>query len=78
MEDHLISKILKKILIPIVGVLFIVSMIYGWWINDYDKAFKQMYLSPVQYVTQLIIKPRLNRLENRIERISTTTPQQIK
>jgi len=76
MEDYLISRLVRRIIAPIVAVLIFCSLIYGWWIEDYNTAFKQLYIKPMEYVIGLVIQPRLNRLERVEERIASTTNQQ--
>ncbi|MEZ4104078.1 MAG: hypothetical protein R3B60_02195 [Candidatus Paceibacterota bacterium] len=77
MEDYIISKLIRKIIAPIVGVLILCSVIYGWWIKDYPAAIETVYMKPMQYVVGLVIQPRLNRLERAQDRIASTTSQQF-
>jgi len=77
MEDYIISKLIRRIIAPIVALLIICSVVYGWWINDYPAAFKTVYIEPMQYVAGLVIQPRLNRLERVQERLASTTNQQF-
>lgn len=75
MEDYFIAKLVRRIIAPIVIILILCSLIYGWWIGDYSAAFEKVYISPMQYVVSLVIQPRLNRLEKAQERIASTTDQ---
>lgn len=75
MEDYVISKLVRRVIAPIVGLLILYSVAYGWWIDDYPAAFQKVYIDPMQYVVGLVIQPRLNRLERMQERIASTTNQ---
>jgi len=53
MEDYIVTKIVRRIIAPIVAVLIFCSLIYGWWIDDYSVAFKTAHIEPIQYVVGL-------------------------
>lgn len=74
MEDYLIAKLVRRIIAPIVGVLLLCSVVYGWWIDDYPTAFKTVYIEPMQYVAGLVIQPKLNRMERTMDRVASSTP----
>jgi hypothetical protein len=76
MEDYIVAKIVRRAITSIVGVLIFCSLIYGWWIGDYSVAFKTVYVEPMQHVVGLAIQPKLNRLENSLERIASTTDKE--
>ncbi|MDC1205492.1 hypothetical protein N8083_01440 [Candidatus Pacebacteria bacterium] len=73
MEDYLIAKLVRRIIAPIVSVLIFCSLVYGWWIGDYPKAFRTVYVEPMQYVATLILQPKLNKMERALDQIGTTT-----
>lgn len=73
MEDYLIAKLVRRIIAPIVGLLILCSLVYGWWIGDYPTAFKKAYVEPMKYVVGLILQPRLNKMERALDRMSSTT-----